>query len=142
MTAPPGLASSGASASGTVRSPSTCGDTATERLVEMRRAQAVASGTSAAVRKTERRVKGAMSVVGRAALDPLLDDRERFGAGGARRGGGLPAAELRVVGGEAKLGQKEAAVRIARLDQREPARRAQPVGGGRVHEHPVGMPGE
>src|SRR3954471_12488371 len=106
MTAPPALASSGAFARGTVTSPSTAAPTATERLVEMRLAQAVASGTSAAVRKTERRVEWAMSVVRCAALDPLLDDGDGVGAGGARRGGGLPAAELRVVGGgEAQLGE-------------------------------------
>src|SRR5437867_2857228 len=137
MTAPPPTDSSGACESGTTTSPSTTGARATDRFVEMRRAQPTfaANGTRAAVRIIDRREKSAISVVRGTAPDPLFDRRQRVGARRAGGGRGLPAPELRVEGGaEPELGQEEGRHRIARVDQNEASGRAQPVGGRRVHQ--------
>src|SRR2546429_1534176 len=109
MMAPPPTDSSGACESGTTTSPSTAGATATDRFVEMRRAQPnfAANGTRAAVRIIDRREKSAISGVQGAAPDPLLDRRQRLRARGAGGGRGLPAPQPWGEGGaEPGLGQE------------------------------------
>src|SRR5205807_4360769 len=95
---------------------------------------------SAAVHKSMRRERSAMSVVRGAGLDPLADHRQRFRTGRARRRRGLTAAEARIVAAiEAQLDEEETAVGVAGLDADEAALTALAVCGGSVDQRGVRM---